>query len=393
MSDTEVAEPHGGTLDHDGHGIVGRRKSVRVRRWVYGGGRACAQRASPRASPQPTTGPAGPATIDGMQSTLESDIEAPSPRRPPGQSGARGSAIVLRDVSKRYGRRLAVDGLTIDVPTGVVAGLIGPNGAGKTTAMAMLLGLVRPTAGAGTVLGGSLAQPAAYLHRVGALIEGPAFYPHLTGRQNLALLATLSRHDLARIPALLELVGLTDRGDDRFRHYSMGMKQRLGIAAALLGDPSLLILDEPANGLDPEGIHEMRDLIGTLGDGNRTVLVSSHVLSEVEQVCDWFIVIDDGRVVFQGPAVRLLGAENRLIAAPERPADLARLAAALERRGHDVHAGDGDVAVSVGDADPTLLAAALNRAAMEEGITLAELHRARADLESRYLSLIGRGSS
>jgi ABC-2 type transport system ATP-binding protein len=320
-----------------------------------------------------------------------SHVEAPA--RPADGSPAPGSAIVLADVTKRYGRLLAVDRLTIEVPMGVVAGLIGPNGAGKTTAMAMLLGLVRPTSGSGTVLGGPLGQPAAYLHRVGALLEGPAFYPNLTGRQNLTLLATLGRHDPSQIPALLELVGLADRGDDRFRHYSMGMKQRLGIAAALLGDPSLLILDEPANGLDPEGIHEMRDLIGDLGDADRTVLVSSHVLSEVEQVCDWFIVIDDGRVVFQGPAARLLGAEDRLIAAPERQADLARLVAALEARGHDVHAADGEVAVSVGDADPTLLAASLNRAAMEEGIVLAELHRARADLESRYLSLIGRGSS
>jgi ABC-2 type transport system ATP-binding protein len=307
--------------------------------------------------------------------------------------GRRGEpAIVLRDVTKRYGRRPAVDRLTMEVPAGVVAGLIGPNGAGKTTAMAMLLGLVRPTAGAGTVLGAPLGRPAGYLHRVGALIEGPAFYPHLSGRENLELLATLGRQDRAQIPGLLELVGLATRGDDRFRHYSMGMKQRLGIAAALLGDPSLLILDEPANGLDPEGIHEMRDLIGALADGDRTVLVSSHVLSEVEQVCDWFIVIDDGRILFQGPAARLLGEEDQLVVAPERRADLERLARALTAAGHEVQVGDGELGVPVDGADAFAFAAALNRAAMREGIVLAELHRARADLESRYLSLIGRAA-
>jgi ABC-2 type transport system ATP-binding protein len=252
---------------------------------------------------------------------------------------------------------------------------------------------VRPTSGGGSVLGGPLGRPASYLHQVGALIEGPAFYPHLTGRENLALLATLGRQDPAEIPALLELVELSSRGDDRFRHYSMGMKQRLGIAAALLGDPALLILDEPTNGLDPAGIHEMRDLIGTLADGDRTVLVSSHVLSEVEQICDWLLVIDEGCLVFQGPATLLLGEEDRLVAAPEMPADLPRLVGLLEGRGHHVHAGDGDLAVSVGDAEPVALAAALNRAAMEEGIVLAELHRARADLESRYLSLIGKAES
>jgi ABC-2 type transport system ATP-binding protein len=324
----------------------------------------------------------------------ESGTQARPLQRPPGRpEDGRASAIVLRGVSKRYGRRAAVDRLTIEVPAGVVAGLIGPNGAGKTTVMAMLLGLVRPTAGDGSVLGGPLGQPASYLQEVGALIEGPAFYPHLTGRENLALLATLGRDDPAEIPGLLELVGLRPRGDDRFRHYSMGMKQRLGIAAALLGDPALLILDEPTNGLDPAGIHEMRDLIGTLAREDRTVLVSSHLLSEVEQICDWFIVIDQGRVVFQGPAALLLGEEDRLVAAPELPADLPRLVGLLEDQGHQVRLGPRDLAVPVGDAEPVALAAALNRAAMEEGIVLAELHSARADLESRYLSLIGKDES
>ncbi|MDT4970560.1 MAG: type transport system ATP-binding protein, partial [Pseudonocardiales bacterium] len=184
------------------------------------------------------------------------------------------TALSVTGLTKRYGDRNAVDNLSIELPAGVVAGFVGPNGAGKTTTMAMLLGLVRPTAGTGTVLGASIDHPAAYLSRVGALIESPAFYPSLTGAENLRVFATIGAQDTARIPALLETVGLDGRGDDRYRSYSLGMKQRLGIAAALLGDPDLLILDEPANGLDPQGVREMRGLIGRLAGTGRTVLVS-----------------------------------------------------------------------------------------------------------------------
>jgi ABC-2 type transport system ATP-binding protein len=174
----------------------------------------------------------------------------------------------------------------------VVAGFVGPSGAGKTTTMAMLLGLVRPTAGTGTVLGASIDEPAAYLSRVGALIESPAFYPSLTGAENLRVLATVGGHDTREIPGLLACVGLEGRGADRYRGNSLGLKQRLGIAAALLGGPELLILDEPANGLDPEGVQEMRSLIGRLAGAGRTVLVFSHDLSELEQVCDWLVLIE-----------------------------------------------------------------------------------------------------
>ncbi|MEY2468303.1 MAG: type transport system ATP-binding protein [Actinomycetota bacterium] len=197
------------------------------------------------------------------------------------------TALTTTGLTKRYGARTAVDNLDIELPTGVVAGFVGPNGAGKTTTMAMLLGLVRPSAGTATVLGRSISDPAGYLPRVGALIENPAFYPALTGVENLRMFATVAGHDHASIPTVLETVRLTDRGDDRYSKYSLGMKQRLGIAAALLGDPELLILDEPANGLDPQGVREMRSLIAGLAGTGRTVLVSSHDLSELEQVCDW----------------------------------------------------------------------------------------------------------
>ncbi len=299
-------------------------------------------------------------------------------------------ALSLRGLTKRYGDRVAVDGLTIDVPAGVVAGFVGPNGAGKTTTMAMLLGLVAPSDGDGSVLGAPLSRPADYLGRVGALIEGPAFYPALSGERNLAVLATAGGHDPAQIPALLELVGLAERGGDRVRSYSFGMKQRLGIASALLGDPRLLILDEPINGLDPAGVHEMRGLIGRLAGGGRTVLVSSHVLSELEQVCDWLIFIDGGRVIYEGPAAELLDQTGAaLVVAPEHAVDLDRLAAVLVAAGHDADADAAVLRVALeGGDDARSLAAAVNRAAAGAGIVLAELRVARTSLEDRYLSMV-----
>src|SRR5258708_24296946 len=167
------------------------------------------------------------------------------------------SALSVINLTKRFGSRLAVDGLTLEVATGVVAGFVGPKGGGKATTMAMLLGLVRPSAGTGSVLGYPLDEPARYLPYVGALIETPAFYPALSGARNLEAFSIVGRHDPDRIPALLELVGLDNRGDDPFRSYSLGMKQRLRIAAAMLGDPRLFILDEPSNGLDPQGMRDM----------------------------------------------------------------------------------------------------------------------------------------
>src|SRR6266508_4113167 len=230
-------------------------------------------------------------------------------------------AVVVSGLTKRYGNRAAVDNLSFTVPAGSVAGLIGPNGAGKTTLMAMLLGLVRPTEGSGTVLGQSVDRPADYLGRVGALIEGPAFHPAVSGIDNLRSLAVLGGHDQAEIPGLLELVGLAGRGDDRYGSYSMGMKQRLGIAASLLGDPELVILDEPTNGLDPVGMQDIRRLIGDIAAGGRTVIVSSHLLSELEQVCDWLIVIDHGGLVYLGRPEMLTGTESIVIRTAE-PSDL-----------------------------------------------------------------------
>jgi ABC-2 type transport system ATP-binding protein len=258
-----------------------------------------------------------------------------------------------------------------------VAGFVGPNGAGKTTTMAMLLGLVRPDAGTGFVLGQPLEHPARYLASVGALIEGPALWSGLSARQNLRALAALGGHDASGIDDLLALVGLLDRADDAFRRYSLGMKQRLAIAAALLGDPQLLVLDEPANGLDPVGMAQMRDLIQRVAADGRTVLVSSHLLDDLEQICDWLLVIDGGSLLHAGPAAHFLaGAVPRVVAVPEHPHDLVQLAG--------LTAGDVDgdaLVVWVPDADPRAVALRINRAAIAAGIVLAELGVHRPDLQ------------
>jgi ABC-2 type transport system ATP-binding protein len=237
------------------------------------------------------------------------------------------TAIRTQGLTKRYGSRAAVDQLTIQVPTGVVAGFVGLNGAGKTTTIRMLLGLITPSDGSAEVLGQPISHPAAYLHQVGAMIEGPAFYPTLSGRKNLEVLAVLGGHPKTRIGQLLELVGLAERASDRYGSYSLGMKQRLGIAAALLPDPALLVLDEPANGLDPAGIIEIRSLLRGLADDGTTVFVSSHLLGEVEQISDWLVMIDQGRLLYDGPIDQILDRQQaELVVATEQPGELGTVA-------------------------------------------------------------------
>ena len=299
--------------------------------------------------------------------------------------------VETHGLTKRYGRRTAVDGLDLSVPRGVVAGFIGANGAGKTTTLRMLLGLVRPTAGTATVLGNDLSEPASYLPKVGALIEAPTFYPGLSGERNLRVQTTLGGLPEHRIPEVLDVVGLTGRGGDAYKSYSLGMKQRLGIASALLGAPELLVLDEPTNGLDPTGIREMRELLRQVADTGLTVLVSSHQLVELEQVCDWLVMIDAGRRVFQGTTAQLLAAgSDRLVLATEHARDLDRLVtlvrdhgALAERQGRKVH-----VPLSGVD-DVTGFLARINRAAMGEAITLVEIAITAGTLEDRYASLVG----
>ena len=217
-------------------------------------------------------------------------------------------------LTKRYGRVLAVDDLSLDIPKGRIFGLLGPNGSGKTTLMSMLLGLVRPTAGSFTLFGSSPEKGGLdrELHRIGALIETPTFYPYLSGRNNLAYFQGISgRGDTGELDSLLEQVGLGGRGGDKFQTYSLGMKQRLGLAYTLLGDPELLVLDEPTNGMDPAGMAEVRGLIRGLAGENRTVILSSHLLNEVEQVCDSVAILSHGRLIAQGDVTELLQERGR----------------------------------------------------------------------------------
>ena len=223
-----------------------------------------------------------------------------------------GVVIQTNALTKRYGRVLAVDHLSLQVPHGHVFGLLGPNGAGKTTVMGMLLGLVRPTSGSFSLLGAEGGGKDA-LRRIGAIVETPAFYPYLSGRRNLAYFQGVMGHrNPSELDELLQRVGLGDRADDAFKTYSLGMKQRLGLAYALLGDPELLLLDEPTNGMDPAGMAEVRDLIRDLGTEGRTILLSSHLLHEVEQVCDSVAIIAKGRLVVQGDVADLLRPQEQV---------------------------------------------------------------------------------
>ncbi|MFF5180742.1 ATP-binding cassette domain-containing protein [Micromonospora sp. NPDC000316] len=287
-------------------------------------------------------------------------------------------------MTKRYpGGVTAVDGLTLRVPEGMVFGFLGPNGAGKTTTMRMLVGLVRPTSGQVRVLGHPPGTPNE-LGQVGALIESPAFYPHLSGLDNLRLAARYAGVPASAAERVLAEVGLTARERSPFRTYSLGMKQRLGVAAALLKEPKLLILDEPTNGLDPAGVSEIRELLRSLGRQGRTVLLSSHVLGEVEQVCDRIAVINRGRLVADGTADELraaLGGRELLIAAD--PIDKATACLRDHPGVRAVETVDGTLRVS---ADPTL-AATLNRALVEAGIEVRELRTVRHSLEEAFLEL------
>jgi ABC-2 type transport system ATP-binding protein len=230
--------------------------------------------------------------------------------------------VATTALTKRYGERLAVDCVSLTVRRGEVYGFLGPNGAGKTTTLRMLVGLVRPTSGTADVLGHGPGSPAA-LARVGALIEGPGFYPYLSGRDNLRVLARYAAVDDVAVAAALEVVDLSDRSGEKYRSYSLGMKQRLGVASALLGRPELLILDEPTNGLDPAGMADMRSLLRSLADDGQTVLLSSHLLGEVQQICDRVGVISSGRLLTESTVSDLRGEASLLVRAKPLPAALA----------------------------------------------------------------------
>ncbi|MEU4291347.1 ABC transporter ATP-binding protein [Kribbella sp. NPDC026596] len=285
--------------------------------------------------------------------------------------------VEVTGLTKRYGDTLAVDGVDLTVRPGEVYGFLGPNGAGKTTTLRILTGLIAPTSGVVRVLGGRPGQ-ADVLGRTGSMIESPAFYPYLSGLDNLRLLAEYAEVPHRRVDEVLELVDLADRARDRFSTYSLGMKQRLGVAAALLKDPELVILDEPTNGLDPAGMRDMRRLIRELGSDGRTVLLSSHLLGEVQQICDRVGIIDAGRMVAEHNVEELRGEQELVVRAT--PKDQAQ--AILARFG-TVHQYDDTLRVQV---DPDR-AAEVNRVLVEAGLAVFELHSAERALEDIFFEL------
>ncbi|MDN5853268.1 MAG: ABC transporter ATP-binding protein [Actinomycetia bacterium] len=296
--------------------------------------------------------------------------------------------IRTRGLRKVYGSRgkgrVAVDGLNLEVPAAGVHGFLGPNGSGKTTTIRMLLGLARPTDGAMEVLGYEVPKrlPEA-LPYIGAVVEQPKFFPGFTGRRNLQLLARAGGIPKTRVADVLEQVGMTARADDRFKAYSLGMKQRLAIAATLLKQPALLILDEPTNGLDPQGIHDIRNMIRSLGSAGVTVLLSSHLLSEVEQVCDSVTILNHGHLVHSGTVAEVISARAgnrvRVRVSDPRQAQSVLTAAhfAVRRNGNDLvveHAGDPS---------------AITRVLAGVHLYVSELAPLDAGLESAFLDLVG----
>ncbi|MEA2609533.1 MAG: type transport system ATP-binding protein [Chloroflexota bacterium] len=305
-----------------------------------------------------------------------------------------GLALATRGLQKRYGSRVALAGLDLSVPTGVVYGFLGPNGAGKTTTMRLLTGLIHPDAGTIEVLGRPFGRgDRRRLYEVGALVESPSFYPYLSGRENLrSLAATGATTSNQRIEELLHLVGLADRARDKVQGYSLGMKQRLGIAAALLSDPRLLLLDEPANGLDPAGIVAMRETLRHLASTGKTVFISSHVLGEVQQLADVVGIIAAGRLVREGPIDQLLEGEGVVrVRVTETETEAAmRILAALT--------GDGGASPAVGEEGWLSIAiepgraAEVNRALADAGIYVSGLETG-SDLESLFLALTSGAAS
>ncbi|MFG2516461.1 ABC transporter ATP-binding protein [Streptomyces sp. NPDC048584] len=303
------------------------------------------------------------------------------------------AVITTRALTKRFrGGQLAVDGLCLTVPAGSVFGFLGPNGSGKTTTIRMLMGLIEPTSGTAHVLGRPMPRSArAVLPHVGALIEGPALYGFLSGRDNLL------RYDAAdptadprtrsiRVLAALERVGLTAAGGKKAKAYSLGMKQRLGLAAALLQPRRLLVLDEPTNGLDPQGMREIRSLVRELASDGTTVFLSSHLLDEIEQVCTHAAVMARGRLLTQGPVADLAaGARGRLVVTTPDPADAARL---LKEQGVADVVADGErVTGEVPERD----LAEVNAALVTAGVRVRGFAVERASLEDAFVALTGEG--
>jgi len=287
----------------------------------------------------------------------------------------------------RGGRTIAVDGLDLAVPYGGVFGFLGPNGAGKTTTIRCALGLVKPTAGRTRVLDAEANRLHTVIDRIGSIVETPTFFPTFSGRRNLRLLGRVDGIGAAAVEQVLERVGLAERGDDIFKNYSLGMKQRLGIAAALLREPELLILDEPANGLDPAGIKEVRQLLRSLADEGRTVFLSSHLLGEVQQICDRVAILARGKCIAQGEVADVLsrGQAARMVVKVENIDGALQV---LTGAGFDAHVERDEILVTAPASD----GARISRTLALKRIYVAELRPMEVSLEDVFLQLTEGGS-
>jgi len=290
--------------------------------------------------------------------------------------------LEVRNLTKRYGKTVAVDDLSFAVEAGRVTGFLGPNGAGKTTTMRALLGLLRPSSGEALVEGAPPVTMTDPLRTIGAALEATAFHPGRSGRNHLRTLAVAAGIPASRVEEVLEMVELDGAADRRVKGYSLGMRQRLALAAALLGEPRILILDEPANGLDPQGMRWLRDLLRDQAAGGRTVLVSSHLLSEVSQTADELVMIRGGKLVAQTSLAEFTGGGGGQIRV--RAADISRLGAALGEGTGSV-ARDGDEALLVSGVD----AKEIGELALRQGIALHELAPQQRSLEERFIELMG----
>ncbi len=311
---------------------------------------------------------------------------------PPVTGGGSPWAVETHGLTKRFGDNVAVDNVELLVPRGSAFGYLGPNGAGKTTLIRVLLGLTHADAGTMSLLGYNVPRHRdRALARVGAIVDEPRFHGHLTGRQNLQILAA-AREPAAkgRIDPALERVGILHRANDKVSKYSMGMRQRLGVAACLLGDPQLLILDEPMNGLDPGGMLEMRDMILSLVAEGRTVVLSSHLLDEVERTCDAVAIVDHGKVIRQGPISQLLAGSSFEVQVECSEPDRAGGLLGGTAFGAHVQIGPDGLAISLPEGTERDAIAEINRLLVEGGISVYRLQHIQASLESWFLEVTSR---
>ncbi len=374
------------------YGVVRLRRRARARRFSAGRG-APPNAAGPPAMLSPQVSSRVAETSASVAAIKAVETSQPARSAPRASGSPDGWAVETHGLTKRFGTTVAVDDVELFVPRGVAFGYLGPNGAGKTTLIRTLLGLTHADGGTMSVLGIPVpSQRDRALARVGAIVDEPCFHPHLTGRENLRLLAAARGGQAqARIAPSLARVGLTERADQKVASYSMGMRQRLGVASSLLGDPQLLILDEPMNGLDPAGMQEMRTLIASFVSEGRTVVLSSHLLDEVQRTCDAVAIVDHGRIIRQGPISELLQQAGGVAVRVDcsEPTEAAHLVAAGGLAASAISGEEGiTVTLAAGASRETV--AEINRRLVEGGIAVYGLREVQTTLEAWFLSVTSR---